>query len=81
MDGREAAKGELVVSLRRGVASRGFAPVALSEPVPIADALALAQAPVRSEALFTARLIGKHGQGPSGKVLLRMVRLDGHCAL
>ena len=63
-----------MVSLRRGVASRGFAPVALAEPVPFADLLALAQNPVRAESLLAVRLVGKHGQGPSGKVLLRLVR-------
>ena len=73
-DGREPAKGALVVSLRRGVASRGFAPVALSEPVPIAEMLQLAQCTVRAEGLFTAWLTGKHGEGPAGKVLMRVVR-------
>ena len=80
-DGREALKGDVVVSLRRGVATRGFAPVAVAEPFPVADLLALAQSPVRAEALLTARLVGKHGQGPSGKVLLRLVRLSFACRL
>lgn len=64
----EAFTGGLVVSLRRGVASRGFTQVAQSEPLSLAEALALAQKPTRAEALFAARLFAKHGSGPAGKV-------------